>query len=107
VALARALLLKPKLLLLDEPFAALDAMTREHLQNHLLTLFQNRRFSFILVTHQIEEALFLGRRILVMKGPGAETEIVENPAMGSPEYRETPEFFEQVLRLRSLLKEGS
>ena len=57
VALARALLLKPSLLLLDEPFAAIDTITRERLQNHLLALFAQRRFSFIIVTHNIEEAV--------------------------------------------------
>jgi len=106
VALARALLLDPKLLMLDEPFAALDAITREHLQNHLLSVFQRRRFSFILVTHNIEEAVFLGRRIAVMNSEqcGIQT-IIDNPGMGRPEFREHPDFFRQVGIVRALLKD--
>ena len=105
VALARALLLNPKLLFLDEPFAALDTITREHLQNHLLTLFHNRNFSFILVTHNIEEAVFLGRRIVVLNELTSGIQIIiDNPGMGQLDYRERPEFFRQVLLLRHTLK---
>ncbi|MDD2390665.1 MAG: ATP-binding cassette domain-containing protein [Desulfobacterales bacterium] len=107
VALARALLLNPRLLMLDEPFAALDAITREHLQNHLLSVFQHRGFSFILVTHNIEEAIFLGRRIVLMD-PGIKGihSIVDNPGMGEPDYREHPDFFHKVLEIRRLLKKN-
>ena len=107
VALARVLLFNPELLLLDEPFAALDTITREHLQNHLLALYHNRNFSFILVTHNIEEAVFLGRRIVVLNEltSGVQT-IIDNPDMGRPDYRERPEFFRQVLLLRHTLKEA-
>ncbi|MFA7166836.1 MAG: ATP-binding cassette domain-containing protein [Desulfoplanes sp.] len=107
VALARALLLNPKLLMLDEPFAALDAITREHLQNHVLSVFQHRGFSFILVTHNIEEAVFLGRRIALMDaGMGGIHSIIDNPGMGEPDYREHPVFFQKVLKIRQLLKES-
>ena len=62
VALARAILLRPSLLLLDEPFAAIDTITRERLQNRSSALFAQRRFSFIVVTHSFDEAVFLGRQ---------------------------------------------
>jgi NitT/TauT family transport system ATP-binding protein len=106
VALARALLLRPLLLLLDEPFAALDTMTRERLQNHLLTLFGHRQFSYIIVTHNIEEAVFLGRRILVLddRREGIRA-VIENPGVGDPDYRQTPPYFQRVLQLREVLKE--
>ena len=107
VALARALLLNPKLLLLDEPFAALDTITREHVQNLLLGIFRDRVFSFILVTHNIEEAVFLGRRIIIMNeyATGIHSTI-ENPGMGQMDYREQSEFFQQVVLLRQFLKEA-
>jgi NitT/TauT family transport system ATP-binding protein len=106
VALARAILLRPSLLLLDEPFAAIDTITRERLQNRLLTIFTQGKFSFVIVTHNIEEAVFLGRKIMVMsnQGGGIKT-VIENPEMGSPEYRNRPEFFERCLELRKILED--
>lgn len=105
VALARALLLNPLLLLLDEPFAAIDTVTRERLQNNLLAVFAQRRFSFIIVTHNIEEAVFLGRRIIVLgnntRGISA---VMDNPGMGSAEYRNDPVFFERTTQLRGILE---
>jgi sulfonate transport system ATP-binding protein len=71
VAIARALVTKPSILLLDEPFSALDAFTRMKLQGHLLKIWQYDRPTMILVTHDIEEALVLSDRVIVMRGnPG-------------------------------------
>jgi sulfonate transport system ATP-binding protein len=71
VSLARALVCKPSILLLDEPFSALDALTRYDLQEHLLDLWRIDRPTMILVTHDIEEALFLSDRVVILKGqPG-------------------------------------
>jgi sulfonate transport system ATP-binding protein len=71
VSLARALVCKPSILLLDEPFSALDALTRYDLEEHLLDLWRIDRPTMILVTHDIEEAVFLSDRIVVLKGqPG-------------------------------------
>ncbi len=71
VAIARALVTKPSILLLDEPFSALDAFTRMKLQEHLLKIWQYDRPTMILVTHDIEEALMLSDRVIVMRGaPG-------------------------------------
>lgn len=105
VALARALILRPSLLLLDEPFAAIDAITRERLQDRLMAVFRERQFSFIIVTHNIEEAIFLGRRIIVLDnhGSGINT-IVENPNAGDPGYRTKPIFFEVSTKLRKILE---
>jgi sulfonate transport system ATP-binding protein len=67
VAIARALAPKPKVLLLDEPFSALDAFTRASLQEHLLDLWEAFRPTLVLVTHDVEEAAFLADRVLVMR----------------------------------------
>jgi NitT/TauT family transport system ATP-binding protein len=66
VALARALILEPSLLLMDEPFAALDAITREELQDDLLQMCRSRRTTVLFVTHDITEAVYLADRIAVM-----------------------------------------
>jgi sulfonate transport system ATP-binding protein len=71
-ALARALVARPSVLLLDEPFSALDALTRTDLQNHVLDIWSDDRPTMVLVTHDIDEALFLSDRVIVMRGhPGA------------------------------------
>lgn len=80
VAIARALVLKPKLLLLDEPFGALDALTRLKLQQELQRLWEHEGLTTILVTHDVEEAVFLGDRIVVMEShPGRIRRIVPVP----------------------------
>ncbi|MGG4483973.1 ABC transporter ATP-binding protein, partial [Paenibacillus illinoisensis] len=66
VAIARALLRKPAVLLLDEPFGALDAFTRSHMQEALLDIWRSNRTAMVLVTHDIDEAIFLSTRVIVM-----------------------------------------
>ena len=66
VAIARALAMQPKVLLMDEPFAALDALTRRRMQEELLALWDEVQFTLIFVTHSIEEALVVGNRILLL-----------------------------------------
>ena len=104
VALARAILLRPSMLLLDEPFAAIDTITRERLQNGLLAVFNQRRFSFIIVTHSFDEAVFMGRRIMVLDNAARIFTIIDNPAAGGPDYRSSPEFFQKSLELRRALE---
>ncbi len=106
VALARALLTNPLLLLLDEPFAAIDTVTRERLQNQLLEAFKRWQFSYIIVTHNIEEAVFLGKRIIVLANdvPSIKT-IIDNPAMGDIDYRDKAAYFELITSLRKILEE--
>lgn len=77
VAIARALLRNPKVLLLDEPFGALDAFTRSHMQEVLLDVWQKNRTTMIFVTHDIDEAVYLANRIVILKPrPGAIRKIV-------------------------------
>jgi NitT/TauT family transport system ATP-binding protein len=104
VALARAILLRPSLLLLDEPFAAIDTITRERLQMGLLDVFGRRVFSFIIVTHNFEEAVFLGRKILVLDSGRGIRALIDNEAAGDPAYRSTPRFFERAVELRRILE---
>ncbi|MBY5917837.1 ABC transporter ATP-binding protein [Rhizobium leguminosarum] len=85
VALARALVTKPAVLLLDEPFSALDAMTRVELQDHLIDLWRVNATTMLLVTHDIEEAAFLADRVVVMRPwPGRILEVVD---IGLPRQR--------------------
>ncbi len=80
VALARSLVAEPRVLLLDEPFSALDAFTRVDLQDHLLALWQDARPTLVLVTHDIEEALVLADRVVVMQPhPGRIAAVLQVP----------------------------
>ncbi|MDZ4655116.1 MAG: ABC transporter ATP-binding protein [Coriobacteriia bacterium] len=104
LALSRALALDADLLLMDEPLSALDALTREDLQGLLLDIWRQRRHTAVLVTHSIEEAVFLGRRVVVLTPrPGRVAAIVDNPDMGTEGYRSTPAFYERCDELRRLL----
>jgi NitT/TauT family transport system ATP-binding protein/sulfonate transport system ATP-binding protein len=77
-AIARALVTEPKLLLLDEPLGALDALTRVHVQNELQRIWMQQRSTMLMVTHDVEEALYLGDRVIVMTPhPGRIRQIVE------------------------------
>jgi len=69
VAVARALVRRPAVMLLDEPFSALDGFTRVRLQDHLIDLWRSLRFTLILVTHDLEEAIAVADRLIVMSGP--------------------------------------
>jgi len=96
-SLARALTLEPNLFLFDEPFGALDEITRERLNDELLALFAARRFAGLFITHSIAEAVFLSTRVLVMSGrPGRIVGDfrVEFPYPRSPELRFEPAFAE-------------
>jgi NitT/TauT family transport system ATP-binding protein len=76
--LARALALEPRVLLMDEPFAAVDAQTREILQFELLRIWQMRPTTMVFVTHSIEEAVLMGHRVVVLKGrPASVFETIE------------------------------
>jgi NitT/TauT family transport system ATP-binding protein len=86
VAIARALALDPRMLLMDEPFASLDALTRRRMQEELLAIWQKTRKTILFVTHSIPEAVLLGDRILVLSpGPGRVRRLLDNPAVGARE----------------------
>jgi NitT/TauT family transport system ATP-binding protein len=78
VAIARCLAMKPEIVLMDEPFAALDALTRQQMQEELLELWSRSKFTMIFVTHSIEEAILLGNRVVLLSPhPGQVKEILE------------------------------
>ena len=86
VAIARALALDPRMLLMDEPFASLDALTRRKMQEELLAIWEATRKTILFVTHSIEEAVVLGDRVLILSaGPGRVRRILDNPAAGQRE----------------------
>lgn len=94
VGLARVFLLAPDLLLMDEPFSALDAITRESMQEVFLSLWKKYAVTTLLVTHYVEEALTLAGHIAVMRGtPGRVVEIIDNPFAGDLAHRSSPDFF--------------
>ncbi len=92
VALARALAVRPRLLLLDEPFSALDPLTRIAMQDHLLTLWQHYRPTIVFITHDMDEALALAERIVVMDGPPGRIIAEFTPSLPFPRRRTGPEF---------------
>jgi NitT/TauT family transport system ATP-binding protein len=105
-AIARTLVLNPDLLLMDEPFGALDALTREDLQRLTLELRAERNLTTLIVTHNIDEAVFMGQKILVLnQPPTAEAIIVDNPQAGETDFRQQAAFFQRCNRLRELLGE--
>jgi len=83
VGLARTFLLEPDILLMDEPFSALDAITRENMQEIFLALWRENAVTTLLVTHYVEEALYLGQQIIIMSWGGKIEEIIENPAFAA------------------------
>lgn len=108
VAIARTLVLQPDLLLMDEPFGSLDALTREDLQDLTIRLWEKMLSTMVLVTHNIEEAALLGKRIMVLSHPpNRKPVIIDNPGSGYPEYRNTPDFTRRCRELRELVEQNA
>lgn len=101
VAIARAYASNPKLLLMDEPFSSLDAITREKLQDTLLETWNRSKVPYILVTHSVEEAVLLGKRILILAGnPASIKTEFGNPDCGSPQYRNSEAYYHLIQKIR-------
>ena len=109
VSIARALSFDPALLLMDEPFGALDEMTRERLNMELLQIWEKARSTVVFVTHSIPEAVYLSTRVVVMSArPGRIADVIEIdlPQPRTAETREDPRFFEHVTAVREALAAG-
>ncbi len=109
VSIARALAVEPKLLLMDEPFGALDEIVRDKLNQQLLELWAATKKTVVFVTHSIPEAVFLSSKIVVMSPrPGRIIDVIETnlPAARTLDIRETPEFLKIAHRVREGLKAG-
>jgi NitT/TauT family transport system ATP-binding protein len=108
VAIARALAFDPKLLLMDEPFGALDEMTRERMNTELMNIWRRTNTTVVFVTHSIPEAVFLSTRVAVMSArPGRISQVVEIdlPQPRTIETRESPRYFELVTLVREALRQ--
>ena len=106
VAIARALANRPGILLMDEPFGALDAQTRAKMQTHLLDIWRNVDVTILFITHDLDEAIFLADRILVLKAhPGEVQELIEVPVPRPRSYEQftSPEFIATRARLDALI----
>ncbi|WP_321803968.1 ABC transporter ATP-binding protein [Burkholderia sp. BCC1993] len=92
VAIARGLVNRPRVLLLDEPFGALDAQTRARMQNELLRIWEQERITMVLVTHDVDEAVYLGDRVVTMAPRPGRIERILDVALPRPRRRDSPEF---------------
>ena len=106
VAIARALSINPNILLMDEPFGALDALTRAYLQEEVLRIWENNRITVVLITHSIEEALLLSDQIVLMsRGPAATiADVIDVPAV-RPRQRSVIEQHPDFLAIKLRLEE--
>ena len=106
VSIARAMLMDPELYLLDEPFSALDAITREKMQSLFLAEWEKKKAPTILITHDVEEAVFLGHRLVLLSGnPGRVQRVMDNPSVAIPkeEKRLNDEFYQMARHVREVL----
>ncbi len=107
VAIARALAFRPSLLLMDEPFGALDEMTRELMQQEVLRIWTETDLTIVFVTHSIPEAVFLSNRVLVMsRRPGQIADVIETglPQPRDEDTRESPDYYAKITEVREALR---
>jgi ABC-type nitrate/sulfonate/bicarbonate transport system ATPase subunit len=102
-SLARALVNNPKVLLLDEPLGALDAFTRMNMQDEILKIWTRRGMTTIMVTHDVDEAIYMANRIVVMSARPAKIEQVIDVEIGRPRRRDDPDFLELRAKILQIL----
>lgn len=107
VAIARSFILKPEILIMDEPFSALDAITREKMQELFLNLWVKNKVSSVFVTHSIEEAVYVGKKIIILSNsPGRIIKVIDNPIFGTENPRLSRDFYNIIMEIREFIKEG-
>jgi len=107
VAIARAFLLKPDILLMDEPFSALDAINREEMQALFLKIWQEHNVTTVFITHSVDEALYLGSKIIVFSdAPGKILGVYDNPCFQLDNLRCRDEYYNMSMQLRKILDKG-
>jgi ABC-type nitrate/sulfonate/bicarbonate transport system ATPase subunit len=102
-ALARALINNPKALLLDEPLGALDAFTRMNMQDEILKIWQERKMTTLMVTHDVDEAIYMADRIVVMSARPAKIEKILTVEIGRPRQRDDPDFLDLRAKILQIL----
>lgn len=107
VSIARSFIQNPDLLLMDEPFSALDALTREEAQELFIDMWNKYKPTTLFVTHSIEEAIYMGKKIIIMSQyPGTIVKVIDNPLFNSDDLRQKEEYIELSAYIRSIIKKG-
>ena len=99
--------MKPDILLLDEAFSALDAIIKEEAQELFLNIWSENKINTFFVTHSIDEAIYMGKKIIIMSNtPGEIIEVIDNPMFNNKKYREEKKYLELYLHIKNLIKKG-
>ncbi|MNI68735.1 Bicarbonate transport ATP-binding protein CmpD [compost metagenome] len=99
--------MNPDILLMDEPFSALDALTREEAQELFINIWNQYKITTLFITHNIEEAIYMGKKIAIMSHcPGTIVEIIDNPLFNTENLREDERYLKLSSYLRSIIKRG-
>ena len=107
VSMVRSFLMQPDLLLMDEAFSALDAIIKEEAQELFLDIWNENKINTFFVTHSIEEALYMGKKIIIMSNtPGQIIEIIENPMFNQSNFRKHPNYLDLYENIKNLVRRG-
>lgn len=107
VSIVRSFLMNPDLLLMDEPFSALDAIIREEAQELFLDIWNENKNNTFFVTHSIDEALYMGKKIIVISNiPGRIIEVIDNELFNNKEYKNHPSYPKKFSHIKALIKGG-
>lgn len=107
-AIARSFIMNPDILLMDEPFSALDALTREEAQELFISIWNQYKVTTIFVTHSIEEAIYMGKKIVIMSdSPGTIVEVIDNPLFNTENLRENEDCLKLSKHIRNIISKAA